>query len=44
MNKMMKSAIAIGAGITAYHLLRKNDVMSRKNMRRMKKMITKAMP
>lgn len=44
MNKMVKSAIAIGAGITAVTYFRKNDLMSRRNMRRMKKMITRALP
>jgi hypothetical protein len=41
MNKMLTSAIAIGAGMVAYNYARKNNMMTNRQMRKMTKRITK---
>lgn len=37
MNKMIKSVLAVGAGIVAYNYVQKNNLMSDRNMRKLKK-------
>ncbi|WP_075982403.1 YrzQ family protein [Bacillus massilinigeriensis] len=42
MNKMLTSAIAIGAGMAAYNLAKRNNMFSGRQMKKMQKRITKA--
>ncbi len=37
MNKTLTSMLAVGAGIVAYNYIQKNNVISNRNMRKMKK-------
>jgi hypothetical protein len=37
MNKTITSVIAVGAGIAAYNYVQKNNLMSNRNMRKLKK-------
>lgn len=39
---MLTSAVAIGAGIVAYNYMQKNNMMSRRKMKKMQKQFTKA--
>jgi len=41
MNKMLTSAIAVGAGMVAYNYARKNNLISNRQMRKMTKRITR---
>lgn len=41
MNKFVKSAIAVGVGMAAYNMVRKNNLMSRKGMKKMQRRIAK---
>ncbi|WP_307150582.1 YrzQ family protein [Robertmurraya andreesenii] len=43
MKKMLTSVVAIGAGIAAYNLVQKNNMMSRRNMKKMQNKISKAL-
>jgi len=42
MNKMLTSAIVVGAGMAAYNYMQNNDMMDRRQMKRLQKKITKA--
>lgn len=37
MNKTLTSMLAVGAGIAAYNYIQKNNVISNRNMRKLKK-------
>jgi hypothetical protein len=41
MNKMVTSALAIGAGVAAYSMMRNNNMMSGRQMKRIGKRISK---
>ncbi|MCC3356612.1 YrzQ family protein [Bacillus sp. REN16] len=41
MNKAMTSLITIGLGAAAYGIMQRTDVMSARNMKKMRKRITK---
>ncbi len=41
MNRMVTSAIAIGAGVVAYNYARKNKMMSGRGMKKMQRRISK---
>jgi len=41
MNKMLTSVVAVGAGMAAYSYAQRNNLMSRRNMKKMQKRITK---
>lgn len=41
MNKVLTSAIAFGAGMAAYNYAQKNNMMSRRQLKKMQKQITK---
>ncbi|MBU8879496.1 YrzQ family protein [Bacillus sp. FJAT-29790] len=43
MNRVITSAIVFGAGMAAYNIAQRNNLMSRRNMRKMQKRITKAL-
>lgn len=42
MNKFVRGAIAVGVGMAAYNMVRKNNLMSRNGMKKMQRRITKA--
>jgi len=42
MNKTMTSVIAFGAGVAAYNLAQRNNLMSGRQMRRMQKKVKRA--
>lgn len=42
MNRMLTSAIAFGAGMAAYNLVQRNNLMSGRQMKKLQKRITKA--
>jgi hypothetical protein len=42
MNKMLTSAIAIGAGMVAYNYAQKNNLISSRKMKKWQKRMTKA--
>lgn len=42
MNKMMTSMIAFGAGVAAYNLAQRNNMMSARNMKRVQRKIKRA--
>ncbi|WP_084361159.1 YrzQ family protein [Neobacillus fumarioli] len=42
MNKFMTSMIAFGAGIAAYNLVQRNNLMSARNMKKIQKNIKRA--
>ncbi|MGJ7921471.1 YrzQ family protein [Neobacillus sp. LXY-4] len=41
MNRMVTSALAIGAGVAAYSLMRNNNMMTNRQMKRIGKRITR---
>ncbi|MHC0035809.1 YrzQ family protein [Pseudoneobacillus sp. C159] len=41
MNRMVTSAIAIGAGMVAYNYAKKNNLMSNRQMRKMAKRVAR---
>jgi hypothetical protein len=43
MNKMMTSIIAFGAGMAAYNMAQRNNMMSARSMKRMQKKVKRAM-
>ncbi len=43
MNKFVTSAIAVGVGMAAYNMMRKNNLLSSRNVRKMQKRIARAM-
>jgi len=43
MNRMLTSALVVGAGIAAYNYMQKNDMMDRSQLKRIQKKMTKAM-
>jgi len=43
MNKMMTTMIAFGAGLAAYNVATRNNMMSGRNMRRMTKKVRRAL-
>lgn len=43
MNKVLTSVIAVGAGMAAYNYAQRNNLMSRRNMKKMQKRITKTL-
>lgn len=42
MNKMLTSVLAIGAGVAAYNYAQRNQLMSRRNMKKMQRKMVKA--
>ncbi|MCM3566491.1 YrzQ family protein [Neobacillus mesonae] len=42
MNKMMTSMIAFGAGMAAFNLAQKNNLMSERQMKRMKRKVKRS--
>jgi hypothetical protein len=42
MNKMLTSAIVVGAGMAAYNYAQRNNMVSRRQMKKMQKRLTKA--
>jgi hypothetical protein len=42
MNKMMTSMIAFGAGLAAYNLAQRTNMMSPRNMKRMQRKVKRA--
>lgn len=42
MNKFVRSAIAVGVGMAAYNMVRKNVFVSRNGMKKMQRRIAKA--
>ncbi|MCM3114934.1 YrzQ family protein [Neobacillus sp. MER 74] len=42
MNKMMTTMIAFGAGMAAYNVAQRNNMMSTRNMKRMTKKVKRA--
>jgi hypothetical protein len=42
MNKMMTTMIAIGAGMAAYNMATRNNMMSARNMKRMTRKVKRA--
>lgn len=42
MNKMLTSVVAFGAGVAAYNFAQRNNMLSRRQMKKMQKKITKA--
>ncbi|WHY84825.1 YrzQ family protein [Neobacillus novalis] len=42
MNKMMTTMIAFGAGLAAYNLAQRNNMMSPRNMKRMQRKVKRA--
>ena len=43
MNKMMTSALAFGAGIAAYNIMQRNNVISGRQMRKMQRKVKRAL-
>jgi hypothetical protein len=43
MNKLMTTMIAFGAGMAAYNVAQRNNMMSARNMKRMTKKVRRAM-
>ncbi|MBA4538446.1 YrzQ family protein [Bacillus aquiflavi] len=41
MNRMLTSALAIGAGMAAYNYARKNNLISTRQMKRIRKTVSK---
>jgi hypothetical protein len=42
MNKMMTSVIAFGAGMAAYNLAQRNNMMSARNMKKIQRKVKRA--
>lgn len=42
MNKMMTTVVAFGAGMAAYNLAQRNNVMSARNMKKMQRKVKRA--
>lgn len=42
MNRMLTSVLVVGAGMVAMNYMQKNDMMDRRQMKRLQKRITKA--
>ncbi|MEH7354217.1 YrzQ family protein [Neobacillus drentensis] len=42
MNKMMTTMIAFGAGMAAYNIVQRNNMMSARNMKRMQRKVRRA--
>ncbi|MGG1677523.1 YrzQ family protein [Neobacillus sp. NRS-1170] len=42
MNKMMTTVVAFGAGMAAYNIAQRNDMLSARNMKRMQKIVKRA--
>ncbi|EKN69892.1 hypothetical protein BABA_07646 [Neobacillus bataviensis LMG 21833] len=42
MNKMMTTMVAFGAGMAAYNIAQRNNMMSARNMKRMQKKVKRA--
>ncbi|WP_223591238.1 YrzQ family protein [Neobacillus bataviensis] len=43
MNKMMKTMVTFGAGMAAYNIAQRNNMLSARNMKRMQKIVKRAM-
>jgi hypothetical protein len=43
MNRMVTSALVVGAGMAAYNYMQRNDMIDKRQMKRMRKKLTKAM-
>ncbi|MDN3018641.1 YrzQ family protein [Neobacillus drentensis] len=43
MNKMMTTMVAFGAGMAAYNIAQRNNMLSARNMKRMQKKVKRAM-
>ncbi|MGX6442856.1 YrzQ family protein [Neobacillus sp. K501] len=43
MNKMMTSALAFGAGIAAYNIAQRNNMISARQMKRMQRKVKRAL-
>jgi hypothetical protein len=43
MNKMLTSVLAFGAGMAAYNLAQRNDIMSNRQMKRWQKKIKRSL-
>ncbi|SEM31432.1 Protein of unknown function [Mesobacillus persicus] len=42
MNRMLTSALVVGAGVAAVNYMQKNNMMDKRQMKRLQKRITKA--
>jgi len=42
MNKVMTSVVALGAGMAAYNLMKKNNMISGRQMRKMQKRVKRS--
>lgn len=42
MNKMMTTVVAFGAGMAAYNIAQRNNLMSSRNMKRIQKKVKRA--